>query len=88
MDFETIQKFSTLGVESAGCLLLIVISYKIYKMKIHTRSKCCGFLAETLNRGGSSSWGGQDSNLDFTPEPQEMKDRDDRARDKNNVAII
>tara|TARA_R110002153_G_scaffold94328_3_gene227554 strand:- start:2326 stop:2574 length:249 start_codon:yes stop_codon:yes gene_type:complete len=82
MDFETIQKFSTLGVESAGCLLLIVISYKIFKMKIHTRSKCCGFLAETLNRGGSSS------NLDFTPEPQEMKDRDDRAKDKNNMAII
>jgi len=81
MDFETIQKFSTLGVESAACMLLVVIAYKIYKMKIHTRSKCCGFLAETLNRGGSSS------NLDFTPEPQEMQDRDDSA-DKNNVDII
>jgi hypothetical protein len=85
MDFETIQKFSTLGVESVAVLLLVVCAYKIFKMKIHTRSKCCGFLAETLNRGGSSS------NLDFTPQkPQEMQDRDDRddRADKNNVAII
>ena len=82
MDFSEIGQYTSLGLEGCGCLLLVVISYKIYKMKIHTRSKCCGFLAETLNRGGSSS------NLDFTPEPQEMKDRDDRVRDKNNVAII
>ena len=85
MDFEQLSKFSGLGLESAGVLFLVVLSYKLYKMKIHTRSKCCGFMAETLNRGGSSS------NLDFTPdpEPQEMKDRkrDDRA-DKNNVTII
>ena len=39
-------------------------------------------MAETLNRGGSSS------DLAFTPEPQEMQGRDDRARDKNNIAII
>lgn len=82
MDFSEFGQYTSLGLEGCGCLLLIVISYKIYKMKIHTRSKCCGILAETLNRGGSSS------NLDFTVEPQEMKDRDDRARDKNNVAII
>jgi hypothetical protein len=82
MDFEQLSTYSGLGLESAGVLFLVVMSYKLYKMKIHTRSKCCGFMAETLNRGGSSS------NLDFTPEPQEMKDRDDRARDKNNVTII
>ncbi len=82
MDFSEFGQYTALGLEGCGCLLLVVISYKIFKMKIHTRSKCCGFLAETLNRGGSSS------NLDFTPEPQEMKDRDDRATDKNNVAII
>jgi hypothetical protein len=86
MDFSEFGQYTSLGLEGCGCLLLVVISWKIYKMKIHTRSKCCGLLVETLNRGGSSS------NLDFTPdpEPQEMKDRnrDDRARDKNNVAII
>jgi hypothetical protein len=82
MDFEQLSTYSSLGLESAGVLLLVVCSYKLYKMKIHTRSKCCGFMAETLNRGGSSS------NLDFTPDPpQEMKDRNDRV-DKNNVAII
>lgn len=85
MDFSDVGSYTTIGLEGAGVLILVVISYKIYKMKIHTRSKCCGFLAETLNRGGSSS------DLAFTPpEPQEMQGRDDRARarDKNNVAII
>ena len=81
MDFEQLSTYSSLGLEGAGVLLLVVCSYKLYKMKIHTRSKCCGFVGETLNRGGSSS------NLDFTPDPQEMHDRNDRA-DKNNVAII
>ena len=84
MDFEQLSTYSSLGLEGAAVVLIIVCSWKIYKMKIHTRSKCCGFMAETLNRGGSSS------NLDFTPEPpepQEMQDRDDRA-DKNNIAVI
>ena len=81
MDFSDIGQYTTLGLEGCACLLLVTISWKIFKMKIHTRSKCCGFLAETLNRGGSSS------NLDFTPDPQEMQDRNDRA-DKNNIAVI
>ena len=81
MDFESFSTYTSPGLEGAGVLLLVVCSYKLYKMKIHTRSKCCGFVGETLNRGGSSS------NLDFTPEPQEMQDRDDRA-DKNNIAVI
>ena len=81
MDFESFSTYTSLGLEGAGVLLLVVCSYKLYKMKIHTRSKCCGFVGETLNRGGSSS------NLDFTPDPQEMQDRNDRA-DKNNIAVI
>ena len=80
MDFESFETYTSLGLEGAGVLLLVVCSYKLYKMKIHTRSKCCGFVGETLNRGGSSS------NLDFS-DPQEMQDRDDRA-DKNNIAVI
>jgi hypothetical protein len=83
MDFEQLSTYSSLGLEGAGVLFLVVVSYKLFKMKIHTRSKCCGLLVETLNRGGSSS------NLDFTPDPpQEMKDRRDDRADKNNVAII
>ena len=81
MDFEQLSTYSSLGLEGAAVVLIVVCSWKIYKMKIHTRSKCCGFVGETLNRGGSSS------NLDFTPEPQEMQDRNDRA-DKNNIAVI
>jgi len=83
MDFEQLSTYSSLGLEGAAVVLIIVCSWKIYKMKIHTRSKCCGFMAETLNRGGSSS------NLDFTPDQQEMQDRDDRAdKNKNNIAVI
>ena len=83
MDFEQLSTYSSLGLEGAAVVLIIVCSWKIYKMKIHTRSKCCGFMGETLNRGGSSS------NLDFS-DPQEMQDRDDRATDKNknNIAVI
>ena len=57
MDFDNLGSITKIGLEGAGVLLLIVISYKIYKMKIHSRSGCCGdkFIVETLNRGGSSS---------------------------------
>jgi hypothetical protein len=79
MDFEQLSTYSSLGLEGAAVVLLIVCSYKLYKMKIHTRSKCCGFMSETLNRGGSSS------NLDFS-DPQEMRGRDDRAN--KNVTVI
>ena len=83
MDFDSFSTYTSLGLEGAGVLIIVVFSYKIYKMKIHTRSKCCGFLAETLNRGGSSS------DLAFTPpEPQEMQGRDDSIKIKNNIAII
>ena len=80
MDFESFSTYTSLSLEGAGVLLLVVLSYKLYKMKIHTRSKCCGFMGETLNRGGSSS------NLDFSSEPQEMQGRDDRA--EKNIAVI
>ena len=82
MDFEQLSTYSSLGLEGAAVVLLIVCSWKLYKIKIHTSSKCCGFMGETLNRGGGSS------NLDFS-DPQEMQDRDDRAdKNKNNIAVI
>jgi hypothetical protein len=80
MDFERVSTYSSIGLEGAVVLLLVVCSWKLYKMKIHTRSKSCGFMSETLNHGGSIS------NLDFS-EPQEMQGRDDRAY-KNNIAVI
>ena len=46
----------TYTLESAGTLLLVVIAYKIYKVRIATESDCCGhaFKVKTSNRGGSS----------------------------------
>lgn len=62
MEFNEFSTFTKVGLEGAGCILLATIAYKIYKMKIHSRSGCCGdkFVVETLNRGGSSS------NLEFS----------------------
>ena len=56
MEFSDFQEFAKLGVEGAGCILLMVLCYKIFKMKIHSKSGCCGnrFIVETSNRGGSS----------------------------------
>lgn len=42
---EFSQVFNTLlvsGLEGAGMVLLLVISYKLYKMRIRTHSNCCG----------------------------------------------
>ena len=56
MDFNEFSSFTKVGLEGAGVMLLIVISYKLYKMKIHSRSGCCGnrFIVETMNKGSSS----------------------------------
>ena len=42
------------GLEGAGIILLAVIAYKIYKMKISTSSKCCDdhVQVSTQNIGG------------------------------------
>lgn len=57
MDFNELGSITKIGLEGALVLLLITLSFKIYRMKIHSRSGCCGdkFIVETLNRGGSSS---------------------------------
>ena len=41
---EFADVFDTLivsGLEGAGMILLLVISYKLYKMRIRTHSNCC-----------------------------------------------
>jgi len=41
------------GLEGALVVFLLVISYKVYKMKITSESKCCdGFKLRTSNSGG------------------------------------
>lgn len=53
MDFETLSKYS---IESAGALLLVVIAYKIYKLRIVSVSDCChgAFKFKTVSRGEST----------------------------------
>jgi hypothetical protein len=41
------------GVEGSLVVFLLVLSYKLYKMKITSESKCCdGFKLRTSNSGG------------------------------------
>ena len=51
---EIVSQVLSSGVEGAGLVLLLVIAYKIYKVKIRTKSECCGegFSIETSNAGG------------------------------------
>ena len=41
------------GLEGAGTILILVIAFKIYKMKITTHSGCCGdrVIIDTQNSG-------------------------------------
>lgn len=53
MDFS---QLATYTLESAGTLLLVVMAFKIYKLRIATESDCCGHAlrVKTSNRGDSS----------------------------------
>ena len=44
------------GIEGSFTILILVIAYKIYKMKITTHSGCCGekIVIDTQNSGGES----------------------------------
>jgi len=35
------SNWSELTLESVGCILLLVVAYKVYRMKVSTRSECC-----------------------------------------------
>lgn len=71
MEFSDFKQYTSTGLEGAGCLLFVVIAYKIFKMKIHSKSGCCGnrFVVETSNRAGSSR------DLEFTDLEQGKKEQ-------------
>ncbi len=52
-----VQNLAAIGLEGCGSLLLIVIAYKIYRMKINTHSGCCGdkFIVDTQNAGHNNT---------------------------------
>ena len=44
------------GIEGSITILILVIAYKIYRMKITTHSGCCGekLIIDTQNSGGET----------------------------------
>lgn len=44
------------GIEGSATILILVIAYKIYRMKITTHSGCCGekLIIDTQNSGGET----------------------------------
>tara|TARA_R110002153_G_scaffold89045_1_gene218317 strand:+ start:792 stop:1013 length:222 start_codon:yes stop_codon:yes gene_type:complete len=50
---DILKLFFESGLEGAGIILLLVMSYKIYKIKVKTRSLCCdgNVSVETENNG-------------------------------------
>lgn len=48
------MNYSDLSLKGSLSVFILVICYKIYKMKIKTHSGCCGeqIIVETINEGG------------------------------------
>lgn len=57
MVLSDIKYILSAGLEGSAVILIAVIAYKIYKMKISTSSKCCGDAVEiaTDNPGGENN---------------------------------
>lgn len=52
------------GLKSAGVLVLIVLSWKLYKLKCETMSQCCeGFKFTASNSGSDETLGDRLSNV-------------------------
>ena len=53
------------GLEGAGIILLLVLAYKVYKIKIRTKSTCCddNVIIETQNNGSD------DVAMDYSTHP-------------------
>ena len=54
MDFENIGNYT---IEGAGALLIAVIAYKLYKVRVTSESDCCdhAMRLRTSNRGDSNT---------------------------------
>lgn len=49
------MNYTEVTLQSAGSILLLVIAYKLYTLRIHTLSHCCkdSVVVETNNEGGN-----------------------------------
>ena len=63
---DIIQEVFDDGLRGAGMVLLLVLAYKIYKMKLHNEieSNCCKGFKWKLQ---TDNPGGNDNELDFRP---------------------
>jgi hypothetical protein len=54
MDFTNLGTYT---LEGAGTMLIVVLAYKVYKLRIASESDCCGhaFRVKTSNRGDSTT---------------------------------
>jgi hypothetical protein len=57
MDISNLSQYTTLSVEASCAFLLFIVGWKLYKMKVHTRSGCCDdhVLIETMSRADSKN---------------------------------
>ena len=61
MDISNLSQYTTISIEASCAFLICILGWKIYKMRIHTRSGCCdGILIETMSRADSKN------DLEFT----------------------
>lgn len=74
MEFSDIQQYT---LESAGCLLLVVLAYKCYKMKCTSRGNWI-----------SSNSGGSSRSLELPTVDTRRSTHPMDQCSKNNVAII
>ena len=79
MDFTSLTKYST---EGALSVVLIVIAYKIYKLRVATNSTCCDdhFIVRTVSRGDSS----HDLELTAPPKSESMGSS---TENRNDVVV-
>lgn len=68
MEFSSLTQYT---IEGAGSLVLAVIAFKIYKLRVATSSSCCGehFQVKTVSRGDSQT------DLELTPPQDEHINR-------------
>ena len=58
MSAELVETVLDDGIKSVGCILLLVVAWKLYKLKCETMSQCCdGFKFSASNAGSDETLG-------------------------------
>ena len=63
MSADLVQTVLDDGIKSVSCVLLLVVAWKLYKLKCETMSQCCdGFKFSASNAGSDETLGDRLSN--------------------------